>query len=103
MSSILHRFFSFVVTFLWCFGFDFVFVWSGKLRKKKSGGENELGENCTRCMRAYVFSFFMIVTCIITNIRNQKPITPSDQLPCARVKARFSRTSLFFERFWREF
>ena len=33
---------------------------------------------------------------------NQKPITWSEQLPCAHVTA-FSRTSLFLERFWREF
>ena len=34
--------------------------------------------------------------------RYQEPITRSEQLPCARVTA-FSRTSLFLERFWREF
>ena len=33
---------------------------------------------------------------------NQETITQSEQLPCARVTA-FSRTSLFLERFWREF
>ena len=33
---------------------------------------------------------------------NQKPIIRSEQLPCAHVTA-FSRTSLFLERFWREF
>ena len=32
----------------------------------------------------------------------QEPITRSEQLLCARVKA-FSRTSLFLERFWSEF
>ena len=32
----------------------------------------------------------------------QEPITRSEQLPCAHVTA-FSWTSLFLERFWREF
>ena len=36
------------------------------------------------------------------NPHNQEPITWSEQLPCTRVTA-FSRTSLFLERFWREF
>ena len=40
--------------------------------------------------------------CCSHNTEWQKSITRSEQLPCARVTA-FSRTSLFLERFWREF
>ena len=39
---------------------------------------------------------------ILNNNFSQEPITRSEKLPCARVRA-FSRTSLFLERFWREF
>ena len=35
-------------------------------------------------------------------MHRQEPITRSEQLPSARVTA-FSLTSLFLERFWREF
>ena len=38
---------------------------------------------------------------VITNF-GQELMTRSAQLPCARVMA-FSQTSLFLERFWREF
>ena len=39
---------------------------------------------------------------VLNNNFSQEPITRSEQLPCARVRA-FSRTSLFLERFWREY
>ena len=42
--------------------------------------------------------------CLRSNLSNdnQEPITCSEQLPCTCVTA-FSQTSLFLERFWREF
>ena len=45
------------------------------------------------------------LTCVAQkslSLPKQEPITRREQLPCARVTA-LSRTSLFLERFWREF
>ena len=39
---------------------------------------------------------------VLNNNFSQEPVTRSEQLTCPRVTA-FSRTSLFLERFWREF
>ena len=39
---------------------------------------------------------------VLNNHFSQEPIPWSEQLTCPRVTA-FSRTSLFLERFWREF
>ena len=45
------------------------------------------------------------LTCVTQkslSLPKQEPITRSEQLPCDRVTS-FSQTSLFLERFWREF
>ena len=54
-----------------------------------------------------VLDSFFSIRLLLKRVRsfnplNQEPITWSEQLPCTRVTV-LSRTSLFLERFWREF